>query len=142
MSALYASQILLWVAFLVLAAVVLALARQVGVLHERIAPAGALTLHQSVRSGDPAPRLDLVDLWGRAFAIGAAREHSLLILFVSPDCPVCKRLLPIVKSAAATERGWLDVVFASDGEEAEHRAFAQRLDLDPYGYLLSEALGR
>ena len=40
------SQILLWIAVIVLGALVAALARQVGILHERIAPAGALTLHQ------------------------------------------------------------------------------------------------
>ena len=40
---------------LVLAAVVLALTRQVGVLHERIAPAGALMLNRGLTVGEPAP---------------------------------------------------------------------------------------
>ena len=40
--ALIASNLLLWVLVIVLAAVVLALVRQIGVLHERLAPAGAL----------------------------------------------------------------------------------------------------
>jgi len=141
-TAIVASQTLLWIGFLVLAVIVLALARQVGVLHERIAPAGALTLHQSVSPGDSAPRLDLVDLWGRPVAVGARSQRSQLLVFVAPDCPVCKRLIPIVKSAAARERAWLDVVFASDGPEPEHRSFAERLHLKHYGYLLSEHLGR
>ncbi|HEX4848206.1 MAG TPA: methylamine dehydrogenase, partial [Novosphingobium sp.] len=38
------SQVLLWVAVVILGVLVAALARQVGILHERIAPAGALTL--------------------------------------------------------------------------------------------------
>ncbi|HEY0594385.1 MAG TPA: methylamine dehydrogenase, partial [Sphingopyxis sp.] len=52
-----ASQILLWIAVAVLGVLVAALARQVGVLHERIAPAGALTLHQKVNVGDTAPEM-------------------------------------------------------------------------------------
>lgn len=142
MAYLQASQILLWLAFLAQAVVILALARQVGVLHERIAPAGALTLHQTVRPGDESPRHSLVDLWGRHFEIGLTSGRSQLIMFVSPDCPVCKTLLPVVKSAAAAERNWLDVVFASDGDDGEHRDFAERLDLKRFGYLLSEPLGR
>ena len=142
MTAVVVSQTLLWVAFLAMAVTILALARQIGVLHERIAPAGALTLHQSVKPGDPAPRMDLTDIWGRRFAIGATGPRSLLIVFVAPDCPVCKQLLPIVRSAAAAERDWLDVVFASDGPEPEHRAFAERQRLDDHGYILSEQLGR
>lgn len=142
MAYLQASQILLWLVVLAQAVAILALARQVGVLHERIAPAGALTLHQTVRPGDESPRHALVDLWGRHFEIGVTNGRSQLIMFVSPDCPVCKTLLPVVKSAAAAERNWLDVVFASDGDEVEHRDFAERLDLKRFGYLLSERLGR
>ena len=41
-SALIISNIILWVIVIALALVVLALARQVGILHERVAPAGAL----------------------------------------------------------------------------------------------------
>ena len=44
MTALAISNIVLWVLVVALAAVVLALTRQLGVLHERIAPAGALML--------------------------------------------------------------------------------------------------
>ncbi len=40
--ALLVSNIVLWVLVIVLALIVLALARQVGILHERVAPAGAL----------------------------------------------------------------------------------------------------
>ena len=46
MTALIASQVILALMVLGLALVSIALARQVGVLHERIAPAGALALNQ------------------------------------------------------------------------------------------------
>jgi methylamine dehydrogenase accessory protein MauD len=138
------SQILLWVAVSALALLVMALARQVGVLHERIAPAGALTLHQTVNVGDKAPAMDLVSLDGSPIRIGPIRpdSRSQLIFFVSPDCPVCKNLLPVFKSAAGAESRWLDAILASDGEEADHRRLIMTHQLAAIPYVLSEKLGR
>ena len=42
-TALIVSQILTWILLVAAIVAILALARQVGVLHERVAPAGALT---------------------------------------------------------------------------------------------------
>lgn len=138
-----ASQILLWIALAVLGVLVAALARQVGVLHERIAPAGALTLHQKVNVGDKAPEMTLTTLDGKAVAIGGKRQRrGQLIFFVSPDCPVCKTLLPVVRSASGAERDWLDVVLASDGEPAAHRRLVMAEGLAGFDYILSEELGR
>ncbi len=137
------SQILLWIAILVLGVLVAALARQVGVLHERIAPAGALTLHQKVNVGDKAPAMTLDTLEGKKVAIGGKRERrGQLIFFLSPDCPVCKTLLPVVRSASSAERGWLDVVLASDGDAAAHRRLVMAEGLTGFDYVLSEDLGR
>lgn len=137
------SQILLWIAILVLGVLVAALARQVGVLHERIAPAGALTLHQKVNVGDRAPAMTLDTLEGKKVAIGGKRERrGQLIFFLSPDCPVCKTLLPVVRSASSAERGWLDVVLASDGDAAAHRRLVMAEGLSGFDYVLSEDLGR
>lgn len=138
-----ASQILLWIAVAVLGVLVAALARQVGVLHERIAPAGALTLHQKVNVGDKAPAMTLDTLEGKQVAIGGNRQQrGQLIFFLSPDCPVCKTLLPVVRSASGAERGWLDVVLASDGDPAAHRRLVMAEGLAGFDYVLSEQLGR
>ena len=59
MTALVISNLVLWALVLLLTAVVLALARQVGVLHERIAPAGALMLNRGLTVGEPAPVLEV-----------------------------------------------------------------------------------
>lgn len=144
MSSLFlASQLLLWIAIGVLGVLVAALARQVGILHERIAPAGALTLHQKVNIGDEGPRMEVVGLDGEPVRIGGSREgRSQLIFFLSPDCPVCKTLLPVLKSASAAERGWLDVVLASDGDAADHRRLVMKQGLADFPYVLSEELGR
>ena len=143
MSALAISNIVLWGVVASLLVVVLALMRQLGVLHERIAPVGALMLNRGLAVGDKAPVMDVPDLNGASVRIGDSRTDgkSLLLLFVSPTCPVCKSLLPIAKSSGRDERSWLDIVLASDGELEEHRAFARSHNLDAGAYVLSASLG-
>ncbi|MDF3218610.1 redoxin domain-containing protein [Mesorhizobium sp. M7A.F.Ca.CA.001.09.2.1] len=121
--------------------VVLALARQVGVLFERVAPMGALITDSGPRIGDSVPKMDLTTLDGRLIAVGVAGDRSQLFFFVSPDCPVCKRLLPILKSARTAEAGWLDVVLASDGERTVHERFVRERGLGDFPYILSRDLG-
>jgi methylamine dehydrogenase accessory protein MauD len=143
MTALAISNIVLWLVVICLVLVLLALTRQLGVLHERIAPAGALMINRGPAIGEVVPALEVLDLAGRELRIGAARAdgRSTLILFVSPTCPVCKALLPVVTSSRAQERDWLEVVLASDGEPAEHRQFVQQHQLQDCSYVLSPALG-
>ena len=144
MSLLIASQIVLWIAVLALGTVCIALARQIGVLHQRIAPAGALSIRQALQVGDAAPQMTLATLEGAPLQVGGARAgRSQLILFLSPDCAICESLLPSVRSAQGAERQWLDIVLASDGSKLEkHAAFVREKGLGKFPYVLSEALGR
>jgi methylamine dehydrogenase accessory protein MauD len=143
MSFLIASQILLWTGLLMLGVVCMALARQIGVLHQRIAPAGALSLPQPLKLGDPTPEMELPGLDGSLVRIGGARgARSQLLLFLSPDCAICETLLPALRSAEGAERSWLDVVLASDGEVGKHQTFVRDKGLMKFPYVLSEHLGR
>jgi methylamine dehydrogenase accessory protein MauD len=142
-SFLIASQIALWAAVLALGVVCAALARQIGVLHQRIAPAGALALRQPLKPGEPVPEMSLTALDGAAVRIGGARGgRSQLLLFVSPDCAICESLLPAVRSAQGAERAWLDIVLASDGDAERQRQFVKDKGLGRFPYVLSEQLGR
>jgi methylamine dehydrogenase accessory protein MauD len=143
MSFLIASQILLWSALLLLALVCAALARQIGVLHQRIAPAGALSLRQPLALGTAAPEMTLAGLDGSAVKIGGTRGgRSEMLLFLSPDCAICATLLPALRSAQSAERHWLDIVLASDGDPRRHEAFVREQSLSAFPYVLSEDLGR
>jgi len=143
MSFLIASQIVLWIGLLVLGVVCMALARQIGVLHQRIAPAGALSLKQPLKVGDPTPEMTLAGLDGSAVQIGGVRGgRSQLLLFLSPECKICDALLPALRSAHAAERKWLDIVLASDGESDNHAEFVRAKSLGKFPYVLSEQLGR
>ena len=143
MSFLVASQIMLWIGLLVLGAVCMALARQIGVLHQRITPAGALSLRQPLKLGDLTPELVLPSLDGSPVVIGGVRGgRSQLLLFLSPGCAICETLLPAVRSAQGAERRWLDIVLASDGELDPHEAFVRDKGLTKFPYVVSEQLGR
>ena len=137
------SQILLWVAVIVLAVLVAALTRQVGILHERIAPAGALTLHQKVNVGEVPSPLELKAVGGGSVVVGGTHGgRSQLVFFAAPDCPVCKTLLPVLRSAAKAEADWLEVVLAGDGDERGYRTMQAEFGLGEVPMVLSEALGR
>jgi methylamine dehydrogenase accessory protein MauD len=147
MTALLISQIVLWIVVVALSLACLALTRQLGVLHERIAPMGALALNRRLAGGSPAPALSLQTLTGSTLTVGglgAATEsrQCQLIFFLSPSCPVCKTLLPVLKSIRERERAWLAILLASDGGEiASHREFVQRHGLEEFPYVLSQTLG-
>jgi len=116
---------------------------QIGVLHQRIAPAGALALRQPLKPGEPVPEMSLTALDGAAVRIGGARGgRSQLVLFVSPDCAICESLLPAVRSAQGAERAWLDIVLASDGDAERQLQFVKDKGLGKFPYVLSEQLGR
>jgi methylamine dehydrogenase accessory protein MauD len=137
------SQVLLWAAVIILAVLVAALARQVGILHERIAPAGALSLHQKVNVGEVPTSLELQTIAGGSIIIGGKRgSRSQLVFFAAPDCPVCKTLLPVLRSAAKAEADWLELVLAGDGEPNAYRAMVAQHGLEEVPLVLSEALGR
>lgn len=80
--ALVVSNIVLWLVVLALLLAVVALARQVGILYERIAPMGALMMDTGPKVGDAVPAVDLLDLAGRAVGIGRAGETSTLLFFL------------------------------------------------------------
>ena len=141
--ALLVSNALLWLVVLVLAAVVAALVRQIGILHERVAPAGALVGREGPRVGEAAPRLTVDDWNGAAVALGgpAPDGRATLIAFVSPTCSVCKTMLEILDAVMRREQGRARLLFASDGPRAEHEAFVRAHGMAERGYLLSSELG-
>jgi len=137
------SHLLLWLAVAVLALVVFAITRQIGVLYERVAPGGALMLNRRLRVGAPAPVVEVTDLDGARVTVGArnADGSSRLLFFLSPDCPVCKHLLLPIQSIAAKEQAWLKVLLASDGAHEDHAGFVQRYHLQRFSYVVSAELG-
>lgn len=141
MALLEASVILSWIVIAVLALAVLALARQIGVLHERVAPVGALAMPGGPQVGEASPRLAAQTLDGAERAIGApsVTGRLQLLLFVAPHCLVCKAVIPIARAMARSER--LDLVLVGDGQLQELRDMARRYDLDGVPFVNAPQVG-
>ncbi|WGR61808.1 methylamine dehydrogenase accessory protein MauD (plasmid) [Paracoccus ferrooxidans] len=139
MTFLIASNILLWIAFLGVTVVMLGLMRQVGLLHERSSPMGAMITDHGPDIGDKAPEFDLPDYFGRSVHIGGASERATLLMFTAPTCPVCDKLFPIIKSIARAEK--IGVVMISDGAPEEHARFLKNHELGQIRYVVSAEIG-
>jgi methylamine dehydrogenase accessory protein MauD len=137
-----ASQILLWIVTLVLAVAVLALARQVGILHERLAPLGALAIGHGPQPGEAAPRIVARTLDDSVLNIGGALQAGgmQLLFFVAPTCPMCKTLLPTAQAFAQDEG--LDLILVGDGDGEEHRQMAARFGVSLQRFVNGPEVGR
>lgn len=135
--------VLQWVLLLGLALVNLAIIRQLGVIHQRIAPAGALMLGSGVGQGQKSPELELITTDGQSLRVGAPDNsgRSTLIMFISPDCPVCEQLIPAIKALGGAEQRWLKVLFAGDGSSRDYENLRREKRLHRYPLVLSPELG-
>jgi hypothetical protein len=91
-----------WLVVVALGVVVVALARQVGTLHLRLGPRGALEVDdEGPPIGEaPPPRPADLDGGGRTMLGGPGSPR--LVLFVSPTCPICEEVRPSVPAAASS----------------------------------------
>jgi methylamine dehydrogenase accessory protein MauD len=133
--------LLSWLAIAGLGLCVLALARQIGVLHERVAPVGALSLSNGPSVGERVPRLTARTLEGREVVIGSPRPSGrrLLLLFVSAHCPICKVILPIAKQLAGEEL--FDLLLVGDGPLEEQRGLIEKFALHGIDFVNSPQIG-
>lgn len=136
-----ASNVLLWGAFLALAALMLGVIRQIGLLHERSAPLGAMMIDHGPDIGERSPVFSMTTIDGLPITVGRAvtPDRPSLLMFTGPSCPICQKLLPIIRSVAATEG--TDVILISDGTQAEHREFLRNHPLNGEHYVVSAEIG-
>jgi methylamine dehydrogenase accessory protein MauD len=142
MTALVLSQLVIWLLLVGIIVALLAVARQVGVLHERIAPAGALTPRHGPAIGGKAPRTLSRSLDGRDIEIGGplSAGSRRLIFFVSAQCPICNKLMPFVTSFARAEQ--VELVFAGDDRDDVQIRLVADAGLQDFAFLNDPALGR
>ncbi len=132
-----------WIVIVCLALTLLGVARQVGVLHRRLGPAGALMTSKGAKVGDKSPKFQLKSLDDNTVDIGFPNNFrkSTLIAFVAPDCPVCSSLIPIYRSIASSEGNKLNLIFASDQASSGHEAYRENKGIEDFPYVLSTELG-
>ena len=141
MEALIVSNVLLWCLLIALAFAVMGLVRQIGVLHGRLAPAGALMVDKGVAVNEPAPKVTAADRNGRPVNFGYAGEKAQLLFFLSPTCPICKSLLPAIKSIAKDQADRLEVIYVSDGDMDAQQALIAEHKLEDATYVVGPEVG-
>jgi methylamine dehydrogenase accessory protein MauD len=110
-----------------LCVIVVALARQIGTLHLRLGPRGALELDaEGPPLGAVVEPLDLMDSRARPVTV-AARGEAQLLMFVSPGCPMCDAVLPAVDAVSRGDE--LAPYILSDSTPDEAEALTSRLRL-------------
>jgi methylamine dehydrogenase accessory protein MauD len=142
LTTLLVSQVLSWILILLLLVAVLALARQVGVLHMRVAPAGALTTAGGPTIGNAAPAVPALTLDGRKQTVGGSAPGVplRLLMFVSATCPLCKALIPMAKSFARDERTQL--IFVGDDTPQMQRDLIGRHGLEGHLFINGPEVGQ
>lgn len=136
------STVLSWIVILLLGVAVLALARQVGVLHMRVAPAGALTTAAGPAVGSSAAAIPATTIDGTATTVGGHKHGTplRLLMFVSPSCPLCKGLIPMAKSFARDER--VELIFIGDDDAAATREMIAQQGLGGYSFINGPEVGQ
>ena len=105
-----------WVLLIVLCVVVVALARQVGTLHLRLGPRGALEIDtEGPALGDVVPSVDARGIDGSPVILGGPGPRRL-ILFSSPTCIVCREVVPAIPAAAQAGGLLAQIVHDPDAE--------------------------
>eukprot|EP01037_Dinobryon_pediforme_P012986 gene12986-13088_t len=141
LTSLILSAVFAWVVILALVVAVLALARQVGVLHMRVAPAGALTTSGGPAVGASSPAIPAKTLDGATVSVGGPAPGSALrlLMFVSAACPLCKNLIPMAKSFARDER--VQLIFVGDDAPNVQRDMIEKQGLAGYQFINGPDVG-
>ena len=99
---LIASSVLQWVALCAGGIVLLGIARQVGLLHERSAPLGAMITDHGPGIGDKAPSFSIIDVKGQKRQIGGEDPAGM-----KPCCSSPLRHALFVRSSCLSPNPWL-----------------------------------
>jgi len=135
------SYIALWLLVLVLSATVVALARQIALLHGRILPAGAKINQAGPAIGKAVPTFHGEDIDHNPVHVPSLKKKDTLLVFLSEGCSVCELLAPAVSSIARHERARMDVVLASfNGDAASNRVYARKIGLGKLRFVVSREL--
>ena len=107
-----------WILLVVLAVVVVALARQIGVLQLRVAPIGALEVDDEGPPLGNVPEARAARTPDGSSRVVGGPGSGRLVAFVSDTCPICEQVAPALPAAARASGLELQVVSDPDLEVA------------------------
>lgn len=111
---------LLWIVVLLILVYLVALTRQIGVLHLRLQPTGARMTNAGLDIGEYAPFQVLTTISGTPVYLGPNTERNTILIFVSTSCPACSNLLASLRSFIREMNEQIVLVFgAADQNEVK-----------------------
>jgi methylamine dehydrogenase accessory protein MauD len=139
---LLSSYFALWALVLLLILAFAVLARQIGLLHRRLAPVGARMMNIGPDLGEVIATRVVTDIFGRQIDIGGPKSKPTLLVFLAATCSSCAELAPALRSLWKNERRQIDfVIIAVTGDEDGNRNFVREHGLDDIPYVVSGELG-
>lgn len=120
----------LWILALIQTVVLISLVRQVGVLLLRVGQVFAPRSGSGPSSGD---RLTIPEInspeaagpWGRYGGEQKSGERRRVLLFTSPDCGLCRDLVPSANAVAQKYASEFEIIIVADGEFDEMLEWAE-----------------
>ncbi len=136
-----ACYVMLWLLVLGEGILILALARQIGVLHNRLAPTGARITNVGLELGAEAPRFSERDLRGNLVTLGVQYNKPTMLIFISPNCSACSELAPSIRTVYQHEQKDTEIIVVSLAQdEEENRSYAKQHGLNTVPYVLAPYL--
>ncbi|BCX04332.1 MAG: hypothetical protein KatS3mg053_2270 [Candidatus Roseilinea sp.] len=133
----------LWIIVALTLMLLFALARQIGVLHERMGYSGARIMNAGPAIGNRVPSVGMLDdVRGNSVSLGGKRGKSTLMLFISMGCANCAALIPSIKKLAKSDADKLEILLVTFGTDLESsQKYIRDHDLDTsISYVLSDEL--
>jgi methylamine dehydrogenase accessory protein MauD len=131
------SYLALWTLTLLLAVVILAHSRLLGLLHHRFGPARARPLADGPKLGARLKRLSGRRVDGSAWAHTFPAEADLIVVFISPQCQTCNELMPHAKDFVRAHPDVPLVLLSTLGDLAMNRAYVGFLRLERLTYVVA-----
>lgn len=125
------SYVALWVVVVLLTLLLLGLARELGTLRLHLGPSGALVSDEGLDIGSKAADFVATEIpTGREISFHAANERSGLLVFISPNCPPCRNLLPGLAAGMSTWERWTTVRVICEGDGNQVKRLREYLHVD------------
>lgn len=119
------SSSILWIVVLLTLLYIVALTRQIGILHQRIAPVGARMTNAGLDIGEYAPIEILTTISGSPIYLRSSEHQGTVLLFISTTCPACSSLASSLRSLFPLSRQNIVLIFS----EADRSVISAFLDL-------------
>jgi methylamine dehydrogenase accessory protein MauD len=111
------SNIILWVIVILILIYLIALTRQIGILHMRVSPTGARMTSEGLKVGEYAPFQVLTTIKGTPVHLSHKNELGTILLFISVDCPGCVGLVDSLQSIIYDLPEQIVLVFSTAGTQ-------------------------